>query len=66
MAFFGLIGNDDDLAKQYKGRESASGKAARRRRRGHHHNAVKADREGQAWEADERSRQDRGGWFRST
>ncbi|MFJ1717041.1 MULTISPECIES: hypothetical protein [unclassified Streptomyces] len=65
MAFFGLIGNDQKLAQQYSGRESASDKAARKRREGHHRSAAKADRQGQAWEASERSRQDRGGWWRT-
>ncbi|MFB6876352.1 hypothetical protein [Streptomyces sp. NPDC056323] len=65
MAFFGLIGNDKDLAQQYSGQESASEKAARKRRENHHRNAKAADRQGQAWEASERSRQDRGGWWRT-
>ncbi|MCX5115198.1 hypothetical protein OOK13_43510 [Streptomyces sp. NBC_00378] len=63
MAFFGLVGNDRDLARQYGG-ESASDKAARKRRESHHRNAAKADRQGQAWEASERARQDGGGWWR--
>lgn len=66
MAFFGLIGNDQKLATQeYSGRESASDKAARKRREAHHRNARSADRQGQAWEASERARQDRGGWWRT-
>ncbi|MFE3151182.1 MULTISPECIES: hypothetical protein [unclassified Streptomyces] len=64
MAFFGLIGNDQKLAQQYGG-ESASDKAARKRREAHHRNARSADRQGQAWEASERARQDRGGWWRT-
>ncbi|MFF8618141.1 hypothetical protein [Streptomyces sp. NPDC015350] len=64
MALFGLIGNDQKLAQQYSG-ESASEKAARKRREAHHRNARAADRQGQAWEASERSRQDRGGWWRT-
>ncbi|GAA1317388.1 hypothetical protein OG887_44210 (plasmid) [Streptomyces sp. NBC_00053] len=65
MAFFGLIGNDRDLAQQYSDRESASDKAARKRREGHHRNARAADQQGQEWEDAERSRQYRGGWRRS-
>ncbi|MFE7111115.1 hypothetical protein ACFU98_42840 [Streptomyces sp. NPDC057575] len=65
MAFFGLIGNDQKLAQQYSDRESASDKASRKRRESHHRNARAADRQGQAWEASERSRQDRGGWWRT-
>ncbi|MFG2227920.1 hypothetical protein [Streptomyces sp. NPDC048644] len=66
MAFFGLIGNDRDMAETtYSGRESASDKAARKRREGHRRNATATYREGQAWEDAERARQDRGGWWRS-
>ncbi|MFJ2900259.1 hypothetical protein ACIO87_35965 [Streptomyces sp. NPDC087218] len=66
MALFGLIGNDRQLAAQeYSGRESASERAARQRRESYHRNAVKADRQGQAWEDAERARQDRGGWWRT-
>ncbi|MEV8455528.1 hypothetical protein AB0467_28450 [Streptomyces sp. NPDC052095] len=66
MAFFGLIGNDQKLATQeYSGRESASDRAARKRRENHRRNARSADRQGQAWEASERARQDRGGWWRT-
>ncbi|MFE3144269.1 hypothetical protein [Streptomyces scopuliridis] len=65
MAFFGLIGNDKQMATTYSGRESASDKAARKRRQGHRRSAAAADRQGQAWEASERQRQDRGGWWRS-
>ncbi|MGW2183326.1 hypothetical protein ACWCXX_35845 [Streptomyces sp. NPDC001732] len=64
MALFGLIGNDRDLAQQYSG-ESASEKAARKRRESHRRSVAKADRQGQAWEDAERSRQDRGGWWRT-
>jgi hypothetical protein len=66
MAFFGLIGNDREMAATtYQDSESASDRAARKRRQGHHRSAAAADRQGQAWEASERQRQDRGGWWRS-
>ncbi|MFD8828397.1 hypothetical protein ACFV1C_39465 [Streptomyces sp. NPDC059605] len=66
MAFFGLIGNDRQLAAQeYSGRESASEKAARKRRESHRRSAKAAARQGQAWEDAERARQDRGGWWRT-
>lgn len=61
MAFFGLFGNDQQLAQQYGG-ESASEKAARKRRERHHRSARAVDRKGQAWEDAERARQDRRGW----
>ncbi|WP_424864017.1 hypothetical protein [Streptomyces sp. MMS24-I29] len=64
MAFFGLIGNDRQLAQQYGG-ESASEQAARKRREGHRRNAAAADRQGQAWEDTQRARQGRGGWWRT-
>ncbi|MEU2514726.1 hypothetical protein [Streptomyces syringium] len=68
MAFFGLFGNDKELAATaYKDRESASEKAARKRREGHKHSVQAIDRKGQAWEDAERARQDHGrrrsGWF---
>lgn len=66
MAFFGLFGNDKDMASStYSGRESASERAARKRLDGHRRNARSADRQGQAWEDAERRRQDRRGrWGR--
>ncbi|WJY43224.1 hypothetical protein QT196_38855 (plasmid) [Streptomyces sp. P9-2B-2] len=65
MAFFGIVGNDQKLASTtYSDRESASDRAARRRREQHHRSAAAADRQGQAWEAAERARQDRGSWWR--
>ncbi|MFF3735175.1 hypothetical protein ACFYXM_34120 [Streptomyces sp. NPDC002476] len=65
MAFFGLIGNDQKLAQEYSGRESASAQTARKRREGHHRNAAAADQQGQAWEDTQRARQNRGGWWRT-
>ncbi|WP_329182172.1 hypothetical protein OG754_40310 (plasmid) [Streptomyces decoyicus] len=65
MAFLGLFGNDQHMAATtYSDRESASEKAARKRREQHHRSAAAADRQGQAWEASERARQDRGSWWR--
>lgn len=65
MAFFGLVGNDKQLASTtYSDRESASERAARKRRQGHHRSAAAADRQGQAWENAERTRQNRGSWWR--
>lgn len=65
MAFFGLIGNDKDLAQRYQGRESASTKASRQRRQGHRRSVTAAARQGQAWEDTTRSRQDgRSNWWR--
>ncbi|MCX4970805.1 hypothetical protein OHA98_39890 [Streptomyces sp. NBC_00654] len=65
MAFFGLIGNDQQLSQDYGG-PSASETGRRRRVAAHHRSgAKKADRRGQAWEASERTRQDRGGFWRS-
>ncbi|MFJ5802970.1 hypothetical protein [Streptomyces decoyicus] len=66
MAFFGLFGNDKDMAAStYSGRESASEKASRKRREAHHRSARAADQQGQAWEDAERRRQDRRGrWGR--
>jgi hypothetical protein len=58
MAFFGLIGNDKDLAAGYAGRESASDKAARKRREGHRRETAAADRRGWAWADAQRARQD--------
>ncbi|MFI2360440.1 hypothetical protein OG582_39410 (plasmid) [Streptomyces anulatus] len=65
MAFFGLIGNDQKLSQDYNG-PSASETARRKRVAGHHRSGAKAaDRKGQAWESAERTRQDRGGFWRS-
>ncbi|WP_435059740.1 hypothetical protein [Streptomyces sp. bgisy060] len=62
MAFFGLFGNDRQMAgTTYSARESASQKAARQRREGHRRNLTKTARQGQAWEDAERERQDRRG-----
>ncbi|MEU5421102.1 MULTISPECIES: hypothetical protein [Streptomyces] len=59
MAFFGLFGNDKELAATaYQDRESASEKAARKRREAHHRNAARADRQGWAWADAQRERQD--------
>ncbi|MGW7007217.1 hypothetical protein ACWGCW_31535 [Streptomyces sp. NPDC054933] len=61
MSFFGLIGNDKQMAATaYNEQESASDKAARKRREGHRRSVVKVARQGQAWEDAERARQDRG------
>lgn len=60
-------GNDRELAAtQYKGRESASDRAARRRRERHHSgSATRAAREGQAWEDRDRAQDRRGPWYRT-
>ncbi|MER7761335.1 hypothetical protein [Streptomyces sp. NPDC097619] len=62
MAFFGLIGNDRQMAgTTYDKRESASEKASRKRRENHRRTLTATAREGQAWEDSERQRQDHGG-----
>jgi len=70
MAFFGLIGNDRQMAATtYAGKEPASEKRQRketekaaRRRQSHHRSVVKADRDGWKWADKERERQEgRGG-----
>lgn len=59
MAFFGLFGNDREMAATtYSGKESASAKAARKRREAHHRDAASADRQGWAWADAQRERQD--------
>ncbi|MFJ5839810.1 hypothetical protein ACIQGO_24140 [Streptomyces shenzhenensis] len=66
MAFFGLIGNDRQMAATtYAGKESASEKRqhketekAARRRQSHHRSVVKADRDGWKWADKERERQE--------
>ncbi|MDX3525988.1 hypothetical protein P1P75_05945 [Streptomyces sp. ID05-39B] len=71
MAFFGLIGNDRQMASTtYAGKESASEKRERveaRRRERHHRSVVEADRKGWKWADEERERQEgrggRRGWF---
>ncbi|MEV6502200.1 hypothetical protein [Streptomyces prunicolor] len=75
MAFFGLIGNDRQMAATtYAGTESATEKRQRKeaqrsaqRRRSHHRSVVKADRDGWTWADTERERQEgrggRRGWF---
>ncbi|WP_405844570.1 hypothetical protein [Streptomyces sp. NBC_01518] len=75
MAFFGLIGNDRQMAATtYADKESATEKRQRKeaqrsaqRRRSHHRSAVKADRDGWTWADQERERQEgrggRRGWF---
>jgi hypothetical protein len=61
-------GNDGELAKsQYKGRESASAKAARRRQQNYRRTVTKAARKGQAWEDRDRQQDRRavdGKWYR--
>ncbi len=59
MAFFGLIGNDQELAREYANRESASDRAHRKRVEGHRRNLVKNTRKGQAWEDGDRLREKR-------
>ncbi|WP_331740819.1 hypothetical protein [Streptomyces sp. NBC_01006] len=62
MAFFGLIGNDRQMAgSTYSKRESASDKASRKRRENHRRTLTATARQGQAWEDGERQRQDHGG-----
>ncbi|MBT3163089.1 hypothetical protein HTV80_08215 [Streptomyces sp. Vc74B-19] len=75
MAFFGLIGNDRQIAATtYAGKEPATEKRQRketakaaRRRQSHHRSVVKADRDGWKWADKERERQEgrrgRQGWF---
>jgi hypothetical protein len=75
MAFFGLIGNDRQMAAiTYAGKESATEKRQRREtekaarhRQSHHRSVVKADRDGWKWAGQERERQEgrggRRGWF---
>ncbi|WP_411152176.1 hypothetical protein [Streptomyces sp. A30] len=75
MAFFGLIGNDRQMAATtYAGKESATEKRLRKeaersaqRRRSHQRSVVKADRDGWKWADKERERQEgrggRRGWF---
>ncbi|MEU1628244.1 hypothetical protein ABZ746_23510 [Streptomyces sp. NPDC020096] len=61
MALFGLLGNDRQMAATtYNGQESATAKGTRKRRQGHRRDVVKVARQGQAWEDDQRARQDRG------
>lgn len=51
MAFFGLIGNDKQMAETtYSGQESASSGAAKSRRAGHRASAKATYQAGQAWE----------------
>lgn len=62
MAFFGLIGNDREMAATtYSDRKSASQEASDKRRARHRANATTTYRKGQAWEDAERERQDRPG-----
>ncbi|QDO42903.1 hypothetical protein FNV62_36455 [Streptomyces sp. RLB3-17] len=66
MAFFGLIGNDRQMAATtYAGKESASQKRERaeaqrsaRRRERHHRSVVETDRKGWKWADQERERQE--------
>lgn len=51
-----LLGNDQERAAHYEGRESASESAARKRRERHHRNVGKAAAEGEAWERKDRRR----------
>ncbi|NED73355.1 hypothetical protein G3I51_13580 [Streptomyces sp. SID9944] len=59
-----LLGNDQQRATQYAGRESASDRAARQRRTGHRRSATKAARQGQAWEDQDRAQDRKGIWYR--
>ena len=61
-----LLGNDQERASKYQGRESASQAAARKRREGHRRNLTTTARQGQAWEDADRARDRRGGWRRTT
>ncbi|MGY4741410.1 hypothetical protein [Streptomyces sp. ATMOS53] len=66
MAFFGLFGNDRQMAATtYAGKESATPKRQRveaqrsaRRRERHHRSAAQADRKGWKWADNERKRQE--------
>lgn len=58
-------GDDGELAKsQYKGRESASAKAARKRHAKYHRSVTRTDRKGQAWEDKDRSKEVTTDWYR--
>ncbi|MFE6989192.1 hypothetical protein, partial [Streptomyces pharetrae] len=59
-----ILGDDRERAARYEGRESASETAARRRRRGHRRSIPDAAHQGQAWEDQDRARDQRGGWRR--
>jgi hypothetical protein len=62
-----LFGNDHQrAADRYPDRESATDRAARQRREGHRRNISRAAAQGQAWEQDDRQRERRGGWRRTT
>ncbi|MER7801228.1 hypothetical protein ABTX71_12945 [Streptomyces parvulus] len=61
-----LLGNDQQRAERYAGRESASDRAARKRRESYRRNVGKAAREGQAWEDRDRARDRKGGWRHTT
>ncbi|MFE1091226.1 hypothetical protein ACF1G3_25805 [Streptomyces rochei] len=75
MAFFGLIGNDRQMAvTTYAGKESASQRKQRKeaqrsvqRRERHRRSATQADRDGWKWADKERERQEgrggRRGWI---
>lgn len=61
-----LLGNDHERAAQRPDRESATASAARQRRRSHRNaGALRAARQGQAWEDADRAQDRRGGWYRS-
>ncbi|MFE2353452.1 hypothetical protein [Streptomyces parvulus] len=60
-----LLGNDQQRAAKYAGRESASDRAARKRRESYRRNVAKTARQGQAWEDRDRANERRGGWYRS-
>lgn len=51
-----LLGNDQQRAARYEGRESASAAAARKRRQGHRRSITKAARQAEAWEQQDRRR----------
>lgn len=61
-----LFGNDHErAATRYAGRESATDRAARTRRAGHRNGgALRAARQGQAWEDGDRQREKNRGRFR--
>ncbi|MEV6681224.1 hypothetical protein AB0N09_30800 [Streptomyces erythrochromogenes] len=60
MAFFGLFGNDQQMATTtYSGRESATERAAQRRRVRHRSQVSRVARKGQKWEDEDRAREGR-------
>ncbi|MCM1972302.1 hypothetical protein [Streptomyces sp. G1] len=56
-----ILGDDQQRAARFEGRESASETAARKRREGHRRSIAKTAAKGQAWEERDRKRERRGG-----